>query len=167
MRRLIGGNWPFEHRSPPWLWLYSWPRRLSRRYRQFPLGERRQCPGDNLHQHHRSRTRSSLLEGRRFFQLSYANSPDSKDFAPSRFLPKLLIQTTDGRGADSRYISQAPSHRSRFTEPAASPAPRIDDVRGASIGAGVAGWLMTAIADDAHLSRPLLPATSSAIFVNN
>jgi hypothetical protein len=109
----------------------------------------------------------SLLEGRRSSQLSYADSPDSKDFAPSRFLPKLWIPTTGGGGADSRYIFQAPSRRSRFTGPAASPAPRIDDVWRASIGFGVAGWLMTAIADDAHLSRPLLPVTSSAIFVNN
>jgi hypothetical protein len=34
-------------------------------------------------------------------------------------------------------------------------------------GPGVAGWLMTVIADDAHLNRPLLSVTSSAIFVNN
>jgi hypothetical protein len=72
-----------------------------------------------------------------------------------------------GRGANTPYISQAPSYRSRLTEPAASPAPGIDDVWRVSIGAGVAAWLMTVIADDAHLSRPLLPSTSSAIFVYN
>ena len=69
--------------------------------------------------------------------------------------------------SDATTDPPALSHRSRLGEPAASPAPRIDDVWRASIGAGVAGWFVTAITDDAHLSRPSLPATSSAIFVNN
>ncbi len=82
------------------------------------------------------------------------------------FSQNPLILATGRRGDYSRHIPQALSHRSRLEEPA-SPAPRLADAWRAPVGSGVTGWLMRVIADDAHLSRPLLSATSCAIFVNN
>jgi hypothetical protein len=82
------------------------------------------------------------------------------------FPQNLFIFTAGRRGDYSRHIPQALSHRSRLEEPT-SPAARFAGAWRALVGSGVTGWLMTEIADDAHLSRPLLSATSCAIFVNN
>ena len=110
---------------------------------------------------------------RRGLQMSLASpqqlSPAHRSSEISRrpnFSQNLLILTTGRRGEYSRHIPHALSHRSRLEEPA-SPAPRRADVWRAPVGSGVTGWLMRVIADDAHLSRPLLSATSCAIFVNN
>jgi hypothetical protein len=79
----------------------------------------------------------------------------------------LSILTTVRRGDYPRHILQALSHRSRLEEPAASPALGLDGFWRGPVGSGITGWLMTVIAGDAHLSLPLLSATSCAIFVNS